>query len=255
MTHFTLTSKKWIFKLIAIILWLLVWQLTAAWINKPLLVPAPLEVLERISQLVVTNEFWKTVLLSFSRMIVGFLIGTFLGVVFAVLSYVSKICHEILYVPLSVIKATPVASFIILALIWLKSSFLSSFITMLMVTPIVWTNVFEGLNSVDKKLLEMAKVFEFSFFKKIKLIFVGCVKPYFLASVMTACGLGWKAGIAAEVIAKPKNAIGTFLNDSKVYLETTDLFAWTVVVVVVSVILERLIKYAVKKIGKGGVKK
>ena len=101
----------------------------------------------------------------------------------------------------------------------------------------------------------MAKTFEFSVVKKISLIYLPSVEPYFLASVITACGLGWKAGIAAEVIAKPKNAIGTFLNDSKVYLETTDLFAWTVVVILVSVILESLIKYAVKKIGKDGIKK
>lgn len=255
MKHFTLSSKKWIFKLFAIVLWILVWQITAAWLNKPLLIPAPLSVLKRIFELMLTTQFWKTISLSFSRMIFGFLLGAFFGTLAAVISYFSKIIYEILYIPLSVIKATPVASFIILALLWIKGGFLSSFITMLMVMPIVWTNVYEGFSSIDSKLLDVAKVFNFSFLKKAKLIYLPSIKPYFLASVITASGLGWKAGIAAEVIAKPKNAIGTFLNDSKVYLETTDLFAWTIVIILISIIIEKIIKCTVKKVVKGGAKK
>ncbi len=252
MTNFTSFSKKVLIKFLAIVLWIIVWQLTAAWLNKPLLIPAPTDVCVRLSELVVTTSFWQTVINSFLHMTFGLLLGIILGMLFSILAYFSKTLYEILYIPLIVIKSTPVASFIILALLWIKDEFLSVFITMLMVTPIVWTNVYEGLFNTDKKLLEMSKVFGFSFYKKVKYIYIPQVKPYFLASVLTASGLGWKAGIAAEVIARPKNAIGTFLYESKVYLETVDLFAWTLVVVVVSIILEKIIKFVFKKIVKSG---
>ncbi len=250
MTNFTSFSKKVLPKFIAVILWIIVWQLTAAWLNKPLLIPTPLEVCSRIGQLVFTQVFWKTVVSSFLRMILGLLLGILLGVGFAVLSYLSKVLKDFLYIPLNAIKATPVASFIILALLWIEDGMISTFITMLMVTPIIWTNIYEGLFNTDKKLLEMAKIFQFTFFKKIKYIYIPQVKSYFLAAVLTASGLGWKAGIAAEVIARPKNAIGTFLNDSKVYLETADLFAWTLVVIIISIILEQVIKLILKKVSK-----
>ncbi len=252
MTNFTLLSKKIFLKFISLLLWILIWQLAAVWLNKPLLIPTPVDVFMRLLELVVTNVFWQTIFSSFFKMILGLFLGITVGNLFAVISYFSKLLHEIFYIPLSVIKATPVASFIILALLWIKDGFLSTFITMLMVTPIVWTNVYEGLLNTDKKILEMAKVFRFSLFKKIKYIYIPQLKSYFLAAVITASGLGWKAGIAAEVIARPGNSIGTFLHESKVYLETTDLFAWTIVVIVTSIILEKIIKFVLKKLVKSG---
>ncbi len=250
MKRFTSFNKKNLTKIIAIVLWLIVWHITAACINKPLLVPTPSDVAVRLSELIVTAVFWKTVFFSFIRMFLGFIAGVIIGVLFATISYISKTLHHIFYIPLSVIKATPVASFIILALLWIKDGLISAFITMLMVTPIIWTNVYEGLKNTDKKLLEMSKVFRFSLNKKIKYVYMPQIKSYFLAAVLTTSGLGWKAGIAAEVIARPDNAIGSFINDSKVYLETTDLFAWTIVVILISIFLEKIIKLILKTVMK-----
>lgn len=254
MRNFTTLSKKVLSKIVAIVLWLIIWELTAAWLNKPLLIPTPLSVFLRLTELVFTGVFWQTIVGSFIRMLLGLMMGIFLGTSCAVLSYFLKVIKDLLYIPLSVIKATPVASFIILALLWIEDSMISTFITMLMVTPIVWTNVYEGLSGTDEKMLEMSKIFRFNFRKKLKYIYYPQVKSYFLAAVTTASGLGWKAGIAAEVIARPKNAIGTFLNDSKVYLETTDLFAWTFVVIVISIVLENIIRLIIRKTVKSGGK-
>ena len=157
--------------------------------------------------------------------------GTFFCLFFAV---------EVLMEPLiMVIKATPVASFIILCLIWIPSRNLSVFISFLMVFPVVYTNILEGIRQTDKQLLEMADSFGAGVGKKLQFIYLSQVMPYAVTACKLGLGLCWKAGIAAEVIGIPAGSIGEKLYKAKVYLETPDLFAWTIVIIAVSVGFEK----------------
>lgn len=146
-----------------------------------------------------------------------------------------------LFAPLlGAIKATPVASFTLLALVWLKTGLVPAFMAFLMVLPIVWSNVEQGMRQTDVRLLEMARVYGFSCRSKtLKLVYVPSVAPYFLSAFTTAMGMAWKAGVAAEVISQPNNSLGRMLYQAKIYLETPELLAWTVVVVALSVALEK----------------
>ena len=144
------------------------------------------------------------------------------------------------------IKSVPVASFIILCLIWLSSGSLSVFISFLMVLPIVYTNMLQGIQSTDSKLLDMAHVFRMSWFRKLRYIYIPHLKPYLMSACSVSIGLAWKAGIAAEVIGIPDGSIGEKLYEAKVYLDSADLFAWTFVIVFVSVIFEKLFLRALK---------
>jgi NitT/TauT family transport system permease protein len=137
-----------------------------------------------------------------------------------------------------VIRSTPVASFIILAYLWIGRDSLPTFISVLLVLPVVWANLHEALGAVDKELLDMAKVFRFSPWKKARLVYLPAVTPAFLASVRSSVGLAWKAGIAAEVLTVPVLSIGRQLSDAKLYLESVDLFAWTLTVILLSLLLE-----------------
>ena len=164
-----------------------------------------------------------------------------LGVLLGFLTARYRVLHDILSPLLSVIKATPVASFIILALVWITRSGLPAFISGLMVMPILWSNIEEGILHIDKELLEMAQVFRLPRTKIIGKIVIPSVLPYFAAALRTSLGLAWKAGIAAEVLATPKGTIGQSLFDAKVLLETTDLFAWTLTVILLSIVLEKAV--------------
>jgi NitT/TauT family transport system permease protein len=150
-----------------------------------------------------------------------------------------------------VIKSVPVASFIILCLIWLSSKSLSIFIGFLMVLPIVYTNMLHGIKSTDTKLLEMATLFRVGWGKKLKYIYLPHLKPYILSACSVSIGLAWKAGIAAEVIGIPDGSIGERLYEAKVYLSTADLFAWTAVIVVISVIFEKVFLRGLKWLFEG----
>ena len=146
-----------------------------------------------------------------------------------------------------VIKATPVASFIILCLIWIPSRNLSVFISFLMVFPVVYTNILEGIRQTDKQLLEMADSFGAGVGKKLQFIYLSQVMPYAVTACKLGLGLCWKAGIAAEVIGIPAGSIGEKLYKAKVYLETPDLFAWTIVIIAVSVGFEKIFMFALRR--------
>ena len=233
--------KKRIFTACAIVFWLAVWQAAAVLVGYKLILSSPLEVITRLAELIPSSGFLPTVMYSLSRIMLGFLLGTVTGILFAVLAG-KFVFFERLFAPLiTTVKAIPVASFTILALFWVKSSGLSILITFLIAVPVVYSNIFEGIRAFDPKLTVMADVFCVSPFRRFVGIYLSQIMPYFRSAVKLAVGLCWKSGAAAEVIGTPKGSIGQMLYNSKVYLETADLFAWTLVIIVLSLITEKLI--------------
>jgi NitT/TauT family transport system permease protein len=144
---------------------------------------------------------------------------------------------------MAVVKATPVASFIILMLLFLGPVKVPAFITFLIVLPIVWTNLDEGINNIDPQLAEVAKMYRFSLVKRVRLLILPSVKPYFLSACKTSIGLAWKAGVAAEIIAMPKGTIGTMIGEAKLYIMSAEMFAWTLTVVLLSLAIEFGVSY------------
>lgn len=225
-------------KVIVFAVWVTIWQLVYAYVGKDVLVASPGAVFLRIMELIVTKRFWIITFNSVMRILSGFFLGLVSGTLLAVITAKVGFLYELFYPLISIIRSTPVASFIILALIWIKSSNVPVFIVFLMVMPIAWANISQGIKEIDVKLLEMAKVFEFGFKKVCMYIYIPSVMPYFVTAVTTGLGLSWKAGIAAEVISVPKYSIGSELYDGRLYLETADLFAWTVVIILLSLLFE-----------------
>ena len=241
----------------AVLLWVLLWQLTAMAVDIPLLLPSPLAVLQRLWQLCGEGEFWYTVFTSLCRILLGFAAGVAAGVLLAAAAWRWQFVQAMVRPMVGVLKSTPVASFIILALVWVKTEQLATLISFIMVLPLVYNNLCQGIAAADPKLLEMAKVFELSGWKTFRCCYLPAILPFFLSAVSSALGLAWKSGIAAEVLGRPLTAIGTKIYESKVYLETEDLFAWTLVIILLSVALERLLLWAtdrIQKRRKGGVR-
>lgn len=233
--------KKALTYAVSAVFWLLVWQGIHLWIGKDILIPSPLSVLQKLFEFFGEWEFWLSVGTSLFRVISGLFLGTVLGIVIAVLTAKSSFIKALFSPVLHIIKATPVASFIILAILWLKVENVPIFTSMLIVLPAVWANVEKGILSVDPMLMQMGKAFCLSKKELFFRITVPSVKPFFIAAMNSAVGMAWKAGIAAEVICPYRDSIGSALHDSKIYFETVDTFAWTVTVILLSVVFEKLI--------------
>lgn len=242
--------KKIITKILVVGFWLAVWELIYLSVKQEILIVSPAQVFSRLGELVVTEDFWRTTASTLARIMAGYISAVILGTVLAFITHFVPFMNELFHPIIVLTRATPVASFIILALVWLTKNTVPVFIASIMVLPIIWGNVSEGLRNTDPKLLDMSRVFGVSKAKQLYTVYLPSVFPYFLAGATTALGLAWKAGIAAEVIATPSGAVGSELNNAKVYLETVDLFAWTLVVILLSLILEKVIRAILKRVMK-----
>jgi NitT/TauT family transport system permease protein len=241
MTHFIISHnrRKIIsFSLVAAF-WLFSWQLLSSMIGQELLLASPVSTLRALIRLMGTEGFYLSALNSFSRIFMGFMIATAVGVIFAAVALVCKPVGVLLGPLMWVIKATPVASFVIIALLWVSSRNLSILTGFLMVLPIMYTNIYHGLRSADIKIIEMARVFQLNAQKTARAAYLPAAYPHFVSACELSLGLCWKAGIAAEVIGQPARTIGDMLYQAKLLLNTPDLFAWTLTVILLSVALER----------------
>ena len=232
----------------AVLFALIVWQIASLMLGQELLLVSPIKVVQRLFSLCAVPDFWSSIGFSFVRIMEGFFAALLTGTVLAVAAGRFHLVDVLLLPFMAAIKATPVASFIILCLVWLNSASLSVFIAFLMVLPIVYTNMLEGITHTDKKMLEMADVFRIGLFRRIHYIYLPQLMPYFLAACSVSLGLAWKSGIAAEVIGIPDGSIGEKLYKAKLYLNSTDLFAWTVAIVVVSIVVEKLFLMIIRRI-------
>lgn len=225
--------------------WLAVWAGVCYAANKTLLLPLPYpwDVVKALWQLMGESAFWIVVGTSLLRIVTGFLLALLSGVVLAMLTTRFSVLHALLSPVLSVVRAAPVASFIFVAFLWIKAEEMPAFIAFLMVLPLVWGNVRQGILNTDSGLLEMARVFRLSRWERLRHIRMPAVRPYLQAAVSTGFGFAWKAGVAAEILCWPKDSIGYHIAAAKNLVETADVFAWTAVVVVLSVVLEWLLRW------------
>lgn len=233
--------KDWIKNLLATLFWVAAWHILAVCLDKVLLLPTPGQVLRRMGQLMGTVSFWRITAVSIGRILLGVLLAMGLGVALAVLTVVSKGAQILLSPVMTAMQATPVASFAILVLIWMDRDYVPVLICAMMVLPVMWSNVCTGIRETDRQLLEMARVYRLGRLRVLRRIYVPSVMPYFRAACGSALGLGWKAGIAAEVLTVPRESIGRMISEAKLYLLTEDLFAWTVTVVLLSLLLQKLV--------------
>ncbi len=225
-------------KLIVLSFWITAWQLIAIKVGKEVLVPTPVHVILKLKELSDDSAFYLSILYSVRRILTGFLCAVVFGTLLGMICAFSNPVNEFVSPVMSVIRATPVASFIILALVWITRENIPAFISFLMVSPIIFGNVKTGIQTVDKKLLEMAIFFKAGRFKTITKVYLPHVTSYLFSAVKTSLGIAWKAGVAAEVLCFPKYSIGRNIYNSKIYLETDSLFAWTLVIIVISIIIE-----------------
>lgn len=248
--------KKALKYLFVALFWLGLWQLVSMLIGKELLFPSPIAVAKRLLTLMSTSAFYLTVGHSLLRILVGLIIATVVGILLAMLTSAVPFLHDLLSPIMTVIKSTPVASFIVLLLLWVGRDIMPALISVLIILPVIWVNVETGIAQTDKSLLEMAKAYDMSLSARVRYIYLPSALPYFLSGLKSSLGMAWKAGIAAEVLALPVISIGKHIYEAKLYLETVDLFAWTAAVVIISLIIEKIFVFPIKRLSErlGGAK-
>ncbi len=230
-----------------VLFWIVIWEIASLLIGREVLLPSPLRTLSRLGELLPTAAFWQKALSSLVRIGLGTLGGILVGVLLAMLTKSFKPADLLLSPAIRVMRTIPVTSFILLVLLWVRKDITPGVIAGMMALPLIWESTLAGLAAPDPLLLEMAKTYEMSRARQWRLIRIPALMPHFLSGLSGAIGLSWKAGIAAEVLCVPAMAIGKEVYQSKLYLETVDLFAWTAVVVILSLLIEAITKKLIVK--------
>ncbi|WP_333860887.1 ABC transporter permease [Clostridium sp.] len=244
----SITSETKIIKKIGILIfWILIWHVCSVFINEELLLPSPFQVLKSLVLLMGKFYFWKSVLSSVIRVIIGILLSVIIGIVLGLTAGLNKFFEELLEPVIVTVKATPVISIIIIALVWFSSSNVVIFTAILICFPIVYTNVIQGVKSIDKSLIQMAVVFKVKRKYILKDIYLPSIKNYIVSGILMCMGIGWKVSVASEVLSIPRYSIGLNLLSAKTTLETAELFAWTIVVVILSFMFEKVFKYYLQR--------
>ena len=172
-----------------LLFWLFIWELCSLFINNPLILPSPFEVIKTLFILAKGIYFWKSVFNSIIRVISGILISIIVGIVLGVAAGLNKFIEEILDPIIITMKATPVMSIIIIALIWFTSSYVVIFTAILICFPIVYTNVIQGIKSVDKNLIQMASVYRVKKKYLLKDIYLPSIKNYVVSGILMCLSL------------------------------------------------------------------
>lgn len=245
-----MNKNRWLRKISIVGFWLIIWQLISIAVDNSIIIVGPVTMLQALLTQISTADFWITIGHTFGKISLGFLTAFFLGILTGSMAYGFFWFQELLEPIVLLMKSIPVASFVILALIWAGSSHLSVLISFLMVFPVIYINTIAGLQSTDTKLLEMAQVFRIPVWKRIHYIYCPALIPYLISGCKSALGMSWKSGIAAEVIGVPEFSIGEKLYMSKIYLDTADLFAWTFVIILISIIFEKTFLLILKQFHK-----
>ena len=218
-----------------ILFWLVLWEAADRIINNRIILSGPTHILKALFEQI-------------ARIAVGFILSFLAGFLLALACYRFSLIRELLEPVMVMLKTVPMISFVIMLLIWVGNQALTIYLSFLIVLPIIYTNTLQGLKNADPQLLEVAKVYHLAPWKKFMFIYRPAFMPFVLSGSKLALGMSWKSGIMAEVIGTPKPSIGREMYAAKTYLQTEDLFAWTVVVVILSVLFEKLFMYILKKL-------
>ncbi len=240
-------TKKLLRGAVVALIWLLIWSLASFLVGHEVLLPSPLAVLKALMALLKTSDYYISAALSLLRVVAGFLFGAAAGILLGALMRLS-VWLKAFFTPLmTVIRATPVASFILLLFVWVSKNNVPVFTSLLIVAPIVSGSLLSGLDQTDKNLIEMTSAFELSKSARLRRLYIPSVLPHLSSASSVSLGMAWKAGTAAEVICNPEYGIGARLYDTKIYLEVPTLFAFTVTVILLSFLLERLFGMIIKR--------
>lgn len=243
MRRFSTSNKvhpaiKWIG---AGLFWLAVWQIASMIVDLDILLPSPYLTAKKMLELITDSTYWTAIGLSFLHIVIGYSAGCVFGILFGYLMHRYTLIDVLISPVMSLIRAVPVASFIILALVWIGRENIPPFIAFLMVVPVVSTSVKTGLESVDRELTEVARIYRFTRSQRIHLLYKPAVLPHLVSSTRVTLGLAWKASVAAEVLCSLSRTIGGNIHTSRLVLETDTLFAWTITVIIISILFESLL--------------
>ena len=240
MKNYSLKDRKlsFISKILIIILWVFLSRV----VNNDVIFPSIKSTVVSLIKIVGEPNFFSIIKYTLIRTLIGFLFSLFLSILMGIIASVSKVIYNMMIPILNFLNSIPTIAIIVLALIWLNNQLVPLFVGFVMVFPILYETVLNSILNVDKDIIEMAQLYKVSKISIIKHIYIPSIL-YNLSLIFTSVlGINLKMVIAGEVMAQPNFAIGSNLQLQRMYLNTSGVFAWIIIILLISKFFDYMVR-------------
>lgn len=241
-------TKNQYFGIASVVIMLIIWQLLAIYFNSDFILPSPGKTITTVFRLFTDSGFIAVAGSTILRGLTGFMISAFLGLLFGIVAGMSQSFNAFLNPLLVAARSVPVIAFILLSLIWFTPGSVPVFVAILTMFPFICTNVIDGIRSVDRDIIEMARFYKVNSRRIIYEVYIPAIMPFIISGASSAMGIGWRAVIIGEVLSQPEYGIGTVMHAEQTFLNIDAVIAWTIIAVVVSYCFEKIIRWSERKI-------
>ena len=235
-------SKELLYTIISTIVLIILWKILSVIVDKEILIPSPENTFIETIRIVRGPNFINSVVNTVKRAIMGFMMALAAGISLGMLGGFSKPIYYLLRPIVLINKAVPTMAMILLALIWLQSEKAPILVGFVVIFPVIYENVVQGIRNVDVKLVEMMSMYEVSRLGMLKDLYMPSIRSYLYGGLSAAMGLNLKIIIAAEVLSQPKISMGTSFQIEKANLNTAGVFAWSLITIFLAGLLEQTLK-------------
>jgi len=240
--------KSKLYTFISCLFFIGLWQLIAVITNNDIYIPRIQQVIEAIKIIFMEQDFLKVILSSFYRTILSYILALVFSMILGVLGAVYPFFQYLIQPINSFAKTIPTMVLVVLLLVWFDKDITPFAVGFAIIFPILYEGVRNGLMQIDKKIIDMTKIYEVSLKDKIKKIYFPVMKFYFMSIFVSTLSLTFKVVITGEVYGQPKFGIGSQIQLEKVNFNVAGIFAWIVIIVFISLFLEIINKLLKKRI-------
>jgi NitT/TauT family transport system permease protein len=207
-------------------------------VDHPLLLPSPYQVLIAIKDILTNDKEISIIGISLLRLLISIVLSSLLGITLGVLSGLNKNIEMVFKPHVTLLKTIPILSIIVILLILFGYTYAPYIITFLMLFPLFYQASSEGVKSIDKELIDVYHLEKHNIYLGIKYLYLPMIKPYLFLAFFQSFGLGLKVLVMAEYLSQTKNSIGNALYIAKVNLEYDFVFAWSVILILITLFVE-----------------
>jgi len=225
---------------------IILWWILSLFFN-PTYLPSPLIVFIDICKIIISGEFFKHMLSTIIRIIIGFGIAMILSLFIGVAMGKNKKVEDFLKIEILVGLTIPALAWSIISIMWFGlKNFSAVFAISVLITPMIVLNIYHGMKSLDNSLIEMGKVYNASKYLILKKIIIPQLLPYIFSGSRYGLALAWKTVVIVEMLGLT-SGIGYKIAFWFGLFSMENVLAWTLLFTGIMFIIEYLILSPIEK--------
>lgn len=221
----------------SIVLLIIVWQIISLLVSAQY-VPGPWDTVQAMVNLFIGGEIYANFAATLIRIAGSFVLTMFLGVSIGVLMGLYYKAERMFDLWVMVGLTIPSLCYVIVSFMWLGLNDRAAIVAIAVTTfPTIAINIWQGVKSIDQRLIDMARSFQATSWRRTVHVVLPQVFPYIVAAIRFGLGIVWKVAVLVELLGM-SNGVGYMLNYSFQTFNMVGVFAWTLSFTLFMVLIE-----------------